>query len=180
VPFDGRSDPLRHLRDFVLLWSCAAALLLGACGDGGSSETPTAAPHTATATTAATPTAAASPTPDAVGAPAVDGQRVYEHVRKLAVEIGPRVAGTPGEVEARDYIRDTLSSYGYDVSVQDFAFDASAYLPARVDFAPAADPEAVHRCRRSLRGSGADQRADRCSGRIGRRRFPQAGWRVAD
>lgn len=112
--------------------------MLGSCGGG--SATPTSAPATATATAAASPTAAPSATPDAVGAPIVDGQRVYEHVRKMAVEIGPRVAGTPGEVQARDYIRDTLSSYGYDVSVQDLAFDASAYLPARVDFAPAAEP----------------------------------------
>ncbi len=121
----------------MIFWFCAAALVLGACGGGGSAATPTSTPATATA--AASPTAAPSPTPDAVGAPVVDGERVYEHVRKLAVEIGPRVAGTPGEVQARDYIRDTLSSYGYDVSVQDFPFDASAYLPARVDFAPAVD-----------------------------------------
>ena len=58
-------------------------------------------------------------------------------MNKLAVEIGPRVAGTPSEVTARDYIRQTLESYGYDVTVQDFGFDASAFLPARVDVSPA-------------------------------------------
>ena len=64
-------------------------------------------------------------------------------------------------MQARDYIRDTLSSYGYDVSVQDFAFDASAYLPARVDFAPAAD--------RGERHIGAGDRAARLGRRIGER-----------
>ena len=179
------SDPLRHLRDFILLWSCAAALLLGSCG-GGSAATRTSAPATATATAAAAPTAAPSATPDAVGAPVVDGQRVYEHVRKLAVEIGPRVAGTAGEVEARDYIRDTLSSYGYDVSVQDFAFDASAYLPARVDFAPAPGRGERHvgagdRAARIGCGIGerfADSGRDRTSGGVPCRRA--GGWRGAD
>lgn len=47
--------------------------------------------------------------------------------------IGPRVAGTETEIQARDYIRSTLASYGYDVTVQDFPFDPSAFLPARVD-----------------------------------------------
>jgi aminopeptidase YwaD len=56
----------------------------------------------------------------------VDGQRAYDHVKKLSVDIGPRVAGTPSEITARDYIRQTLESYGYDVTVQDFGFDASA------------------------------------------------------
>lgn len=78
----------------------------------------------------------------------VDGQRAYGHVTKLAVDIGPRVAGTPGEVTARDYIRTTLETYGYDVTVQDFGFDATAYLPARVDAGGAAIPAIA------LRGSG--------------------------
>lgn len=102
----------------------------------------------ATATLAASPTPAPTATPDAVGAPVVDGQRAYGHVTKLAVDIGPRVAGTPGEVAARDYIRSTLETYGYDVTVQDFGFDATAYLPARVDAGGAAIPAIA------LRGSG--------------------------
>jgi Zn-dependent M28 family amino/carboxypeptidase len=54
-------------------------------------------------------------------------------VRKLAVEIGPRAAGTPAEAAARDAIKALLTGYGYDVTVQEFGFDASAFLPARVD-----------------------------------------------
>ena len=49
------------------------------------------------------------------------------------MDIGPRVAGTPTEMQAATYLRDELASYGYDVSIQDFAFDASAFRPSRVD-----------------------------------------------
>jgi Zn-dependent M28 family amino/carboxypeptidase len=61
-------------------------------------------------------------------------------VRKLSVEIGSRVAGTPSEVTARDYIEATLRSYGYDVTAEPFPFDASAFLPARVDVGATAVP----------------------------------------
>lgn len=36
------------------------------------------------------------------------------HVRKLAEEIGPRPAGHPAEMRARQYIRQVLASLGYD------------------------------------------------------------------
>jgi len=76
------------------------------------------------------------------------GQLVYDSVRKLAVEIGPRVAGTPGEIAARDYISAALRDDGYDVTAQEFGFDASDFLPARVDGGGAAIPAYI------LRGSG--------------------------
>jgi aminopeptidase YwaD len=110
------------------------ALVLGACG-GGSDATPTVA-DSAEATAEATATAVApavSPTADALTAREPDGQRAFEHVRMLAEQIGPRVAGTSGEIAARDYIRDTLASYGYDVTLQPFDFDASSFRPSRVD-----------------------------------------------
>ena len=68
-----------------------------------------------------------------LGAPEADGARAYEHVRKLAEEIGPRVAGSNGERMARDYIAAELQRYGYDVTLEDFPFDASAFLPSRID-----------------------------------------------
>jgi aminopeptidase YwaD len=127
--------------------------LLAACA-GGHASAPSAAP--ATETVAASPAAAPTATPDPIGAPVIDAQRAYAHVKKLAVDIGPRVAGTPAEITARDYIRSTLESYGYDVTVQDFGFDASAYLPARVDAGPAPGPSTVTSIPAiALRGSGA-------------------------
>jgi Zn-dependent M28 family amino/carboxypeptidase len=48
------------------------------------------------------------------------------------VDIGSRVAGTPSEIEARDYIKTQLENYGYDVTLEDFGFDSSAFRPVRV------------------------------------------------
>jgi aminopeptidase YwaD len=124
---------LHKPRRYVLIG--LVGLAVAACGgESPSKATPTAVPSAAAATFAPTPTA------DAIGTTAVDGQRAYDHVKKLSVDIGPRVAGTPSEITARDYIRSMLESYGYDVSVQDFGFDATAYLPARVDVGPAPGP----------------------------------------
>lgn len=80
---------------------------------------------------------------------APDGARAYEAVRKLAEEIGPRLAGTAGEIAARDFIKGELERDGYDVTLQDFGFDASDFLPARVD----ANGETIPAF--TLRGSGS-------------------------
>ncbi|HZP56382.1 MAG TPA: M28 family metallopeptidase [Dehalococcoidia bacterium] len=101
-----------------------AGLLTVACNSDGSTATPSVAPS-GTALRA-TPTATAAASPD------VDGARAYEHVRQLADVIGPRVAGTDGEVRARDYIKAQLEQDGYDVTLEPFPFDASRFLPARV------------------------------------------------
>ncbi len=74
----------------------------------------------------------ATPTPD-LGPATADGARTLALLRKLAVDIGPRVAGSPAEATARDLLKTTLEGYGYDVTVEPFAFDASAFLFARVD-----------------------------------------------
>ena len=135
-------------------------------------------PSVAAPTAAATSEPAPSPTVDAVGSAAVDGQRAYDHVKKLSVDIGPRVAGTPSEISARDYLRTTLESYGYDVSVQDFGFDASAYLPARVDVNAVADATNVTSIPAiALRGSGGGAAKGRLIGAgIGRpEEFPVGG-----
>ncbi len=117
-------------------------MLVAACSSSSANSQRTATLAAASATPAASPTNApptATATPD-LGPPSPDGQRAYDVVRKLAVEIGPRVAGTPGEAEARDFLRATLAGYGYDVTLQDFGFDASAYLFARVDAGGTAVP----------------------------------------
>lgn len=109
-------------------------LFVGACSSGGSDdETPTAAAPLATEI-------APSPTPDPILAPEPDGARALEHARALTVDIGPRVAATEGERLGIDYLRQELERYGYDVTLQEFAFDASSFLPARVDAGEQAQP----------------------------------------
>jgi glutaminyl-peptide cyclotransferase len=53
--------------------------------------------------------------------PAFDGQRALEHARKL-VAIGPRVAGSPGAQQARQYFTTQLKAFG--LSVREQPFDA--------------------------------------------------------
>jgi hypothetical protein len=114
----------------------AAALLAAACFGSDAAE-PTSTPPTASSMApAVTATAPAS----GIGDPEIDGDRALEHVRMLAEQIGPRVSGTPAEIEARDYIAQTLESYGYDVELQEFPFDATAFRPARADVAGVAVP----------------------------------------
>jgi aminopeptidase YwaD len=106
-----------------------AVAFTAACSSGGADDrsTPTSIPSTATSTVEPTPTV------DPVGPPEVDGARAYEHVRVFTQDIGPRVAGTEGEIAARDYIERMLASFGYDVQIQEFEFDGTRYRSARVD-----------------------------------------------
>jgi hypothetical protein len=55
-------------------------------------------------------------------APKFDSARAHAHVRKL-VEMGPRVAGTPGAQKARDYITAELKALGLTVKEQSFEAD---------------------------------------------------------
>jgi Zn-dependent M28 family amino/carboxypeptidase len=59
---------------------------------------------------------AQTPAPEA---PAFDGARAHEHVRQL-VAIGPRVAGTPGAKQTRDYISSQMKVLGLPVEEQPF------------------------------------------------------------
>jgi aminopeptidase YwaD len=52
----------------------------------------------------------------------VSSARALEHVRRLAVEIGSRPAGSEKEQRAADYIREELARYGYEASIQEFDF----------------------------------------------------------
>ena len=49
------------------------------------------------------------------------GEAAYEHVEFLANSIGPRPAGSNGEVKAGDYIAARLREYGWQVSKQEFS-----------------------------------------------------------
>ncbi len=49
-------------------------------------------------------------------------RRAFEHVDKLAYEIGPRLAGTQGDRMASEYIQKQFGSYGLKPKVQEFKF----------------------------------------------------------
>jgi aminopeptidase YwaD len=115
------------------LLAALAGLLIAACASPDGDPAPAA-------TSAASPAVAASPTVDPLSAPEAGGDRAYEHVRQLTEVIGPRVAGTSGEIAARDYIKTTLESFGYDVTVQEFPFDGTQYRSARIDVGDEALP----------------------------------------
>ncbi len=58
---------------------------------------------------------------------------VFEHVRHLAVDIGPRVAGTSAEVAANAYVQQQLSSFGFQTEIEEFPLTASTYANATPD-----------------------------------------------
>ncbi len=139
-------------------------LLLASACRGGHASAP-ASQASPSATDIASPATATSPSPDAqpAGPPAPDGQRAYKTVRQLAVAIGPRLAGTPGEVAARDELSGLLRGFGYDVTLQDFGFDASDFLPARVDAGGPPIPAFI--LRGSASGTARGRLVDAGSGR---------------
>ena len=58
---------------------------------------------------------------------------MYEHIRVLSVEIGPRVAGSAAEREAIEYIAGQFTASGYTVELHEFRFDPSAFRYGSVD-----------------------------------------------
>jgi aminopeptidase YwaD len=50
----------------------------------------------------------------------VDVARALDHLRVLSVDIGPRVASSPEETEAAEYIAGQLRDFGYEVEIQEF------------------------------------------------------------
>ncbi|MUK87573.1 M20/M25/M40 family metallo-hydrolase [Ornithinibacillus sp. L9] len=53
----------------------------------------------------------------------VNEDNIYQHISYLSEVIGPRGAGTEGELATVDYLVDELESYGYkDVNVYEFTF----------------------------------------------------------
>jgi aminopeptidase YwaD len=107
-----------------------ALLLLGAACSSASPPPATEQVARATATqgtTTGTPASAAIS-----GSDRHESARALEHVRVLSVDIGPRVAGTPGEEAAAEYIRAQFESYGYSVEVMTFSFEGDRFRPARI------------------------------------------------
>lgn len=109
---------LRRFRLAPVLFLALATLTLAACG-GVESPPPTRSPPPTPTAPAPTPTVE---TGSFVGAAQPSGELAFQHVEALAVDIGPRPAGSNAEVEAARYIADQLRSYGYVVDVQTFEF----------------------------------------------------------
>lgn len=63
----------------------------------------------------------------------VDDAAVFEHVRHLAVDIGPRVAGTSAEVAANTYVKEQLDAYGFTTETESFPVGASLFANATPD-----------------------------------------------
>lgn len=68
---------------------------------------------------------APSPEP-APPTPVPIAELAWPHIQTLSSTIGLRVAGTPGEERARDYIAEQLAGLGYSVEQQSFSFDAGS------------------------------------------------------
>lgn len=61
------------------------------------------------------------------------GKRAYEHVRKMAVEIGPRMMGTDGDRQGAEYVRECLSRLGLEVREQVFDVPSGAVKAHKVE-----------------------------------------------
>ncbi|MGC8816444.1 MAG: M28 family peptidase [Candidatus Hadarchaeum sp.] len=51
-----------------------------------------------------------------------ESRSAFEHIDKLAYEIGPRLAGSRGDRQAADYIRKQFENLGLKVRIQEFKF----------------------------------------------------------
>jgi aminopeptidase YwaD len=141
---------LRQLRHTPLLVLTLIALALGACSDNGSpSATLTLEPTQTAPVPTATITASAG---SFIGEVEPSGELAFEHVEALAVDIGPRPAGSNAEVEAARYIGDQLRSYGYVVEEQTFEFTSELSREASLEVTVSGPQEPVAG---AFTGSGA-------------------------
>jgi hypothetical protein len=115
-----------------LLALAASALLLAPSCTGTPAAAPTPAASTPTTTS---PTPTASPTPVAV---AFDVDRTMGYLRRLAVTIGIREAGSTNYTRAANYVAVTLEGFGYSVMRQTVPLPAGKSQGVAV---PAGDTE---------------------------------------
>ena len=117
----GKVIPVRRQRLSAVIAAVPVilAVLIIACGgDDEPATTPSPASRTPSSTRATTATA----TPG-IGKPEFEPARAMELVQALSVDIGVRAAGTDGEKRAANYIRDELTGYGYQASLQPFPIE---------------------------------------------------------
>ncbi|GIW19290.1 MAG: aminopeptidase [Tepidiforma sp.] len=122
---------------FALVAPAFLGLLALACSS--SDAPPAAAPADTPAPVAPASPAAATPpgqpavTPprgQASGPEGHDGDLAFAHVEALARE--PRVAGTPAELRAVEYLEAQLASYGYEVERMPFTFENDPFRVGEV------------------------------------------------
>jgi hypothetical protein len=142
---------LRQLRHTPLLLLTLIALALVACGDDGS---PSATPTLEPTRTAPVPTATATASAGSFIEVEPSGELAFEHVEALAVDIGPRPAGSDAEMEAARYIGDQLRSYGYVVEEQTFEFTSELSREASLEVTVPGPQDLVAS---AFTGSGADR-----------------------
>ena len=99
--------------------------------DQGNPATPT---QKAGSTPSPSPASAAGvlqPTGSATGPAEHDADRAMAHVQELARE--PRVAGTPAEARAAQYIAAQFASYGYTAEIMEFEFEGDRFRAGEVE-----------------------------------------------
>lgn len=72
------------------------------------------------------PAPSPEPTPSTPPPPVPIAELAWPHIQTLCGTIGLRVAGTPGEERARDYIAEQLALLDYTVDQQSFSFDSGS------------------------------------------------------
>jgi hypothetical protein len=65
--------------------------------------------------------------------PKFDGQRAYDHVKHLTVEIGPRVMGTEGDRQAAAYIQSCFEAWGLNTYEQTFSVQTSTLVDHKLE-----------------------------------------------
>lgn len=104
----------------------AGILAIADCSDAATTLPPTSAAATPIAQQAgASRVAPATPGGVASGPAEHDGHRALAHIEELAKT--PRVAGTPGEQRAAEYIRDQFAGAGYDAEIVEFQYDGDRF-----------------------------------------------------
>ena len=101
-------------------------------------------------------------------------ENIYNHIAELSQN--PRVAGTPGEDAAVEYIKSQFESYGYDTEVQPFeiysytapslielSVDGMTFEPAPIDFTYGVDGEVTADLVYAKLGAPTDFEGNRCT-----------------
>jgi len=110
----------------LALVAALALLVAGACSSTtGSGDTRPAGGGASSATTA-------TATRVTLGPPEFGADRAMEHIKELSQTIGPRVAGSDQETATVEYIAGQLRALGYDVQVQDFAYEGDRWRAGQV------------------------------------------------